>query len=364
MFKRLLKRRKNNETPPEAECFEACQKEADAYAPKDRGVRAVAVERIVGSIGRYKDFDSRFRIKQHMPSDRLKSIKEAMRLGKYLGPVKLYQIKDSYYVLDGNHRVAAAKELGHDEILARIIELAPSRKTHQNLLYYERAEFFDSTQLTAEIELTEAGHYDRLLEQITQHHHHLQEVAPGEALSFADAARDWYNTIYRPLCAMIRRGRLIDSFPKRTVTDLYAYITYYQWSKIGQRRYGIGIDNIIPKEMEAFRKKMADLKNTEYPEMKRKIMAFVLMQVQAKRAHKLIEKLYALDEVREVHSVHGDVDLLVKAELARDLLSSDAEVISQFVHENIGQLTGVKSTKTLIPGFSRIKESYGSSGEK
>jgi ribosome biogenesis GTPase A len=62
-----------------------------------------------------------------------------------------------------------------------------------------------------------------------------------------------------------------------------------------------------------------------------------------------------LDEVKEIYSVHGDVDLLVKVELTRDLLSSDVEVISQFVHERIRHLPGIISTNTLIPGVSQIK---------
>jgi ribosome biogenesis GTPase A len=53
--------------------------------------------------------------------------------------------------------------------------------------------------------------------------------------------------------------------------------------------------------------------------------------------------------------VHGDVDLVVKVVLMRDLLSSDAEIISQFVHEKVRQLPGVISTKTLIPGISKVK---------
>ena len=69
-----------------------------------------------------------------------------------------------------------------------------------------------------------------------------------------------------------------------------------------------------------------------------------------------MEKLFALDEVREVHSVHGDVDIIVKIVLNRDLLSSDAEVIGQFVHNEIRQLPGVISTQTLIPGLSKIKQ--------
>lgn len=79
------------------------------------------------------------------------------------------------------------------------------------------------------------------------------------------------------------------------------------------------------------------------------------MNVQAKKEIKLMDKLFEHEEVREVHSVHGDVDLVVKVVLTRDLLSSDAEIISQFVHEKVRQLPGVVSTKTLIPGISKIK---------
>ena len=89
--------------------------------------------------------------------------------------------------------------------------------------------------------------------------------------------------------------------------------------------------------------------------MKQGITVFILMNLQTSKGMKLIEKLYAIDEVKEIYSVHGDVDLLVKVELTRDLLSSDAEVISQFVHERVRQLPGIISTNTLIPGFSKIK---------
>jgi hypothetical protein len=79
------------------------------------------------------------------------------------------------------------------------------------------------------------------------------------------------------------------------------------------------------------------------------------MKVHARKEIKLMDKLFELAEVQEVHSVHGDVDMVVKAVLTRTLLSSDAEIISQFVHEKVRQLPGVISTKTLIPGISKIK---------
>ncbi|MGD2124676.1 MAG: Lrp/AsnC ligand binding domain-containing protein [Desulfobacteraceae bacterium] len=338
----------------QAKSFKESQEKEKAFDYRNRGIRSVPVDRIVGSVGRYHDFDSKFRLKNHVPHDRLGAIKKAMKQGKPLRPVELYQIKDEYYVVDGNHRIAAARELGYGDISARIIELIPSEESLENVLYRERAQFNDQTGLPYAIELTELGQYAHLLDQISQHRVFLEEE--GEPVSFERAASDWYKTIYLPLVGLIQRGRLNEPFARRTVADLYAYISFHQWEKGLTRTYGTGIDKLIPKEMEDFRKKMSNTKEPEYPEMQREVTAFVLMHVAAKREYRIIEKLYALKEVREIHSVHGDVDIVAKIVLKRDLLSSDAEVIGQFVHNQIRQIPGVISTQTLIPGLSKIKK--------
>ena len=334
--------------------FKDQQKKEAAFDSRDRGVRTVALKQIVGSVGRYHDFDDQFRFKQQGSSERYEWIKNAMRGGLALKPVELFEIKDEYYVLDGNHRIAAAKEMGHDEILAHIVEFIPSKKTLQNMLYRERAEFADSTQLPAGINLTEVSQYAYLIEQISEHQQYMQNHKKT-AFSFEKAALDWYRTIYRPLCTIIQRSKLMDSFPERSVADLYAYVTFHQWKEGRQRHYGAGISKLIEQNMEEFRKKMTDLKGVDYPEMKRSIIVFILIKANAKKERKLVDKLYELEEVREIYSVHGEVDILVKVELTRDLLSSDAEVVSQFVHEKARQLPGIISTNTLIPGFSKIK---------
>jgi DNA-binding Lrp family transcriptional regulator len=82
--------------------------------------------------------------------------------------------------------------------------------------------------------------------------------------------------------------------------------------------------------MEEFRKKMAQLKESEYPEMLREITAFVLINASAKKEIRLVDKLFKLEEVQEVHSVHGSVDVIAKIILKRDLVSSDAETIGDF----------------------------------
>ena len=339
-----------------ATSFKADQQKEQAFDAVSRGTRRVPLQAIVGSVGRYQDFDSQFRPMHHMATERYQHIRQALREGRSLPPVKLYQIKDKFYVMDGNHRIAAAKELKHDDILATILEFIPSRETLENLLYAQRSRFAEETGLPYAITLTEIGQYDHLLEQITRHKLYLEENGQA-SVSTAAAATDWYDTIYRPLVAIIRKGDLLRLFPKRTLDDLYAYISYYQWELGRKRRYGIGVDRLIPNDMEAFREKMANTCKDEYPEMLREITVFVLMNVAGKSEDAIIEKLYALKEIREVHSIHGDADLLIKVVLTRDLLSSDAEIISEFVHLQLRQIQGVLSTKTLIPGRSLIKDS-------
>ena len=136
-----------------------------------------------------------------------------------------------------------------------------------------------------------------------------------------------------------------------------ASISVHQWERNDPGlKYGIGISKLVPKDMEEFRRKMAQLKETEYPEMLREITAFVLINVSAKADIRIVEKLFKLEEVQEVHSVHGSVDVIAKIVLKRDLVSSDAETIGDFVHNKIRQISGVVSSQTLIPGYSKQKQ--------
>lgn len=335
--------------------FKKVQINEAAYETRDRGIRSVPLAKIVGSVGRYHDFDERFRIRAHVPVERLEKIKNRMRSGKMLPPVKLYQIKNEYFALDGNHRIAAANELGYDEIQAQVTEFIPSTGSLENLLYREKAKFDDITQLPYTIELTDFGQYELLLEQIFRHRKHIAGKSEGP-ITIPNAAKDWYTTVYRPLVAIIKKGGLIEHFPGRTLADLYTFISVHQWERNDEGlRYGIGISQLVPKTMEAFRTKMAKLKETEYPEMLRVITAFVLINVAAKKELRLVDKLFKLEEVKEVHSVHGNVDVIAKIVLKRDLVSSDAETIGDFVHNKIRQISGVLSSQTLIPGYSKQK---------
>ncbi len=344
------------EEPDENPCnFSVRQEKEKAYEAIERGTLQVSVEKIVGSVGRYHDFDNQFKTHSHSKDERLQGILKAMREGKNLPPIALYQIKEDFFILDGHHRYRASRELGHSHIRSKIVELLPSKNSLENNLYIEKTEFRDKAGLTDTINLTEPGQTQHLEWQILEHQNHLG-VEKHQPVTFKQAAVDWYRTIYRPLYTIIGNSGLVHSFPERTVDDLYLYVSVHQWEKGKKRKYGIGIDKLIPTDMEAFRTKMAKHTEQEYPEMKREITVFILLNVEGKYEQMIFDKLLALKEVREVHTVNGSIDMIAKITLMRDLLSSDAEILSQFIQSSIRQLKGVTSTQTLIPGMSRIKE--------
>ena len=335
--------------------FNDVQEQEQAVDTVERGTMRVPVRKIVGTVGRYNDFDSEFRPKRDRSNPRLSGIIKAMRTGKSMPPISLYQIKDDYFVVDGHHRLLAARTLGMEDISACILELLPSADTLENELYLEKINFRDKAGLTPTIELTELDQFVHLEQQIRIHQAALSS-GEGKDITYKQAASDWYRTIYVPLSRLVDRSGLADKFPGRTVDDLYLYISEHQWGEGRKRKYGIGIDKLIPCDMEEFREKMAKYTEHQYPEMKRRITVFILLSVDGKHEQRIMDRLFDLDEVRELHIVHGSIDIIAKVVLQRDLLSSDAEVISQFTQGMIRNVRGVISTQTLIPGISRVKE--------
>ena len=61
-----------------------------------------------------------------------------------------------------------------------------------------------------------------------------------------------------------------------------------------------------------------------------------------------MKRLHKLEEIREVHYVYGVSGLVAKMIMKRDLLSSDAEIIGQFVHKKVRQAQDMTKTQTLI----------------
>lgn len=94
---------------------------------------SVEVARIVGSVGRARSMRSDF-FYRRVPAvtQRYRRIGEAIRRGDTLPPVELYRVyrRDphsseeiaEYYVVDGHHRVAMARQLGQIYLDARVVD--------------------------------------------------------------------------------------------------------------------------------------------------------------------------------------------------------------------------------------------------
>jgi DNA-binding Lrp family transcriptional regulator len=193
------------------------------------------------------------------------------------------------------------------------------------------------------------------LKQIDEHKDSLEKVG-GQPVGLEKAASDWYDTIYRPLVAIIESSELSHAFPNRTLSDLYAYISFHQWQKGRKREYGIGLDELVPKSMEKFRAKIAEREGMELPEMKRATAAFLLINVETRREDRIMEKLFDHEEVQEVHFVPGEFDIIAKIVVESDWLSSESEVIGQFVQQHVRSIPGVTKTQTIIPISSKRKK--------
>ena len=93
------------------------------HTPLKKGISLIALEKIIGSVGRAHEFQNLSKPGGNLHDERLLSIISAMRRGKKMPPVSLYQIKEDYYIVDGHHRFKAAQELGLTAIEANIVEL-------------------------------------------------------------------------------------------------------------------------------------------------------------------------------------------------------------------------------------------------
>lgn len=87
------------------------------------GLRTVALDQIVGSEGRYHEFDRAFFPRQDHSKDRWMNIDIAYHQKKNLPPVELLKVGEVYFVRDGNHRISVARAHGQEFIDANVSEI-------------------------------------------------------------------------------------------------------------------------------------------------------------------------------------------------------------------------------------------------
>jgi len=215
------------------------------------GMEAVSVDRIVGSEGRYRDFNRHFLPRKEFLRSRWISIDMAHYNDVPLPPVRIYEAGGVYFVRDGNHRVSVARMRGQTMIdaevtkLDTVVDLKPGmtlEELRREVIAYERKNFYEKTgygELTGDdsLDFTSPGRYDQIVEHLLVHKYYMNQSLPKE-IPFSDALISWYEKVYKPVVAAIEEEGLISRFPGRTVADLYMFIVQH-WDEL-KRKYGLG----------------------------------------------------------------------------------------------------------------------------
>ena len=84
-----------------------------------RGLEAVPLDKIIGSLGRSRDFDRAFLPTQRHSRSKWLSVDSAMLSGVSLPAVSLYKVGDAYFVVDGHHRVSVSRQKGRNSSTPR-----------------------------------------------------------------------------------------------------------------------------------------------------------------------------------------------------------------------------------------------------
>ncbi|MCL4858414.1 MAG: hypothetical protein KJZ93_03360 [Caldilineaceae bacterium] len=224
--------------------FEEVAKKLKARQQVARGTQMVPLAKIVGSVGRYRDFTRTFLPRASANPERWIRLDAAVNALETVPPVELFKIGDVYFVRDGNHRVSVARANGLTHIEATVTEVKTQLpltvddfERDQWLIKAERAEFLSRTRLDElrpdhGLEVTEPGRYEIMLHHIEVHLYlRNQDLARGgsqKRLSWEEAVCSWYDHVYMPVVEAIRKYELLKEFPRRTEADLYLWIAFHR----------------------------------------------------------------------------------------------------------------------------------------
>lgn len=220
---------------PDLLSFEEVQTALRAWQQVEgRQAENIPLDRVVGSVGRYRDFTREFLPRESISESRWRAVDAAMHSQAGLPPIEVYQVGDIYFVRDGNHRVSVARANGFSDIEAYVtrvetpVKLTPDTKPEDLALKAAYADFLRATRLDelrpdSDLEVTEFYSYTELLEHIAVHRYYVGLEQQRE-ISSDEAVQSWYDRVYMPVAAAIWASNMLDRFPGRTPADLYVWV--------------------------------------------------------------------------------------------------------------------------------------------
>jgi hypothetical protein len=155
-----------------------------------------------------------------------------------MAAISVFEVGGAYFVEDGHHRVALARERGADYIDAEVTrletryEIGPDTDVVQLIYTEQQRTLLDDSGLSrarpdAVIEFTFVDGYTQLAEIIKAHGYDLARRA-GELPTPEQLAADWHDTVYRPGLDAVRRARLPELYASWNPTDADLFLWVYK----------------------------------------------------------------------------------------------------------------------------------------
>jgi hypothetical protein len=197
------------------------------HAQHYRGLKSAPIYQIIGRPARYDDLDRCLAPAYVGAADDHAGTRQAL--------IELYRVADTYFVKDGNRRVAEARARGQLFLLARVTEcvidgtLDDPADMYAQLLHEEYRDFQAATDLALLrpaqlIACTALGGYAELIRQIEAYRAEL-ELWLGRPIERQVAVTSWYDSLYLPLITALRRQHVLENLPGRCETDLYIWVS-------------------------------------------------------------------------------------------------------------------------------------------
>jgi hypothetical protein len=193
-----------------------------AGAPITEGEATIAVNQIIGSVNRARDFDASFHPRTARMRKRLADI-IAANPSSLDEPIDVIRVDRAYFVSDGHKRVAIARQTGREFLDARVSRLpspyavTPELDEEEIERTAREGEFRRHSGIgdavpEARFPLTDVSGYGELLTAV-QSFAFDRIDATGQAISRVEAAGLWYREKYLPMVATARKavGDLLDA---------------------------------------------------------------------------------------------------------------------------------------------------------
>lgn len=224
--------------PVELLSYEEVRQMLRATDSAEAGLRDIPLGAIIGSVGRYTDFTRSFLPRDRVNEQRWARVKMLVNDSVGLPPIEVYKIGEAYFVIDGNHRVSVARQLGATHIQAYVTEVRTrvpftlDIQPDQLILKAEYVQFLEQTRLDelrrdSDLSVTVPGQYPILLEHISVHQYFMG-IESQKEIPYTEAVTHWYDTVYLPTIQMVRESGILHYFPERTETDLYLWLAKHR----------------------------------------------------------------------------------------------------------------------------------------